>query len=102
MNRSVALKILSTHLDSLLEQGYATLAAQIGTDQYSEVIGNTGIAYQLEITFLWDHQPNGAIRLIGSIDDGGLSAFLPVTISHLVEPPPVRLISPTCSTGDDV
>jgi hypothetical protein len=46
----------------------------------------TGVEYQVELTVLWDHKPNAAIRILGSIDDGGLRAFFPLSDSRLVMP----------------
>jgi len=37
--------------------------------------------YQIEIQAFWDDQPDGDIRVIGSVDDGGLRAFFPLTDS---------------------
>ncbi len=48
--------------------------------------GDSGTDYQLELSILWDRHPNGSIRIVGSIDDGGLGAFLPLTDSRLMKP----------------
>lgn len=87
MNRTEAAVILRSNLDRLESLGYAPLSALIGENQTSEQGGETGARYQLELNFLWDHRANGAIRIIGSIDDGGLGAFMPLTESRLVNPP---------------
>jgi len=50
----------------------------------SEVRGASGTAYQIEIQFFWDDKPGGTIRVAGSIDDGGIRAFVPLTDSFLV------------------
>ena len=86
MNRTEAIAILNHHLDSLEALGYAALARQIGEDQAFERRGDSGTDYQLELSILWDRHPNGSIRIVGSIDDGGLGAFLPLTDSRLMEP----------------
>jgi hypothetical protein len=86
MNRTEATGILCHHMDSLETSGYNNLARRIGEEQSIEIRGDTGVIYQLEISILWDRDPRGAICIIGSIDDGGLRAFLPLTDSRLVEP----------------
>jgi hypothetical protein len=48
-----------------------------------ELAGSSGAQYQLEITFHWDGPKGGDIRVIGSIDDGGWRAFLPLTRSFI-------------------
>jgi hypothetical protein len=35
----------------------------------------------------WDDEPDAPIRVGVSIDDGGLSAFLPMSYSTLIYPP---------------
>ena len=56
--------------------GYTALTRRVGEDLAFEMRSETGIVYQLEVSILWDGKPGGAIRIIGSIDDGGLRAFL--------------------------
>ena len=45
-----------------------------------------GREYQTEVNVLWDDRPGGNIRVIGSIDDGGLRAFAPLTDSFIKAP----------------
>ena len=49
-----------------------------------EVRGVSGTAYQIEIQFFWDGKPGDTIQVMGSIDDGGIRAFVPLTDSSLV------------------
>jgi hypothetical protein len=48
-----------------------------------------GKAYQVEIQFFWDDQPGDTIRILGSVDDGGIQAFFPLTESVLIPRPNV-------------
>ena len=50
----------------------------------TELVGASGAHYQVEILAVWDDAPNGDLRVIGSIDDGGLRAFVPLTEDFLV------------------
>ncbi|OGN93549.1 MAG: hypothetical protein A2Z71_10610 [Chloroflexi bacterium RBG_13_50_21] len=86
MNRDEAIACLHQYLDDLEAVGYTALTRRVGEDQAFEMRSEIGMVYQLEVSILWDGKPGGAIRIIGSIDDGGLSAFLPLTDSRLVEP----------------
>ncbi len=52
-----------------------------------EIVGRSGTKYQVEIQYFWDDRPEGTIRIMASIDDGGLRAFVPITDSELVSPP---------------
>lgn len=35
--------------------------------------------------FFWDHREGGAIRVLGTVDDGGWRAFRPLTEDFIVE-----------------
>ena len=50
-----------------------------------EVRGVSGATYQIEINFYWDSEPGETIRVMGSIDDGGIRAYSPLTESVLVK-----------------
>jgi hypothetical protein len=52
-----------------------------------EVRGASGTTYQIEIQFFWDDKPGDTIRVAGSIDDGGIRAFVPLTESLLITRP---------------
>ncbi len=77
VNRREATSILRRHLDRLEASGYEALSRRVGENEAFEETVEPGVTYQLELTILWDHKPYGAIRAIGSIDDGGLRAFVP-------------------------
>jgi hypothetical protein len=55
--------------------------------EHLEVSGPTGTRYGVEVQFLWDDKEKQTIRILGSIDDGGLRAFFPMTESLLISPP---------------
>jgi hypothetical protein len=43
------------------------------------------VVYQIEIQVFWDNKPNGDIRVMGAIDDGGLRACVPLCSDLLVK-----------------
>ena len=88
MDKEEALSLLKDFLDWLESAGYETLSARVGENDALEVTGPSDRKYQIEYDILWDHKPpNGNLRIIGSVDDGGLRAFVPLTDSRLVSPP---------------
>jgi hypothetical protein len=87
VNRNEALAALRDQLDRLEGAGYQALARRIGENEVLEVSGSSGTGYQLEWTILWDAAPGGAVRILGSVDDGGWRAFFPLSDSRLVDPP---------------
>jgi len=51
-----------------------------------QVEGPSGTKYQIEIQAIWDREPNGNLRVMGGIDDGGLRACLPLTDDFILSP----------------
>jgi hypothetical protein len=89
MNSSEAGSILRAHLAQYAQRGYSELVLHVNTGAVatSEVLGASGTRYQLEIECVWDRKPGGGIRILGSIDDGGLRAFVPLSRSELIAAP---------------
>jgi hypothetical protein len=86
MDREEALSLLNAHLDKYRKMSYAELAAKIGHEEFPEVVGPSGTECQMEIQIRWDHKPGGHVRVMGSIDDGGLRAFMPLCSDLIVRP----------------
>jgi hypothetical protein len=86
MDKQEARKLLQEQLDSSCRLPYAALAARIGTEEHLEVVGPSGVLYQIEILIVWDSIPGGNVRVIGAVDDGGLRAFIPLCAAFLMAP----------------
>jgi hypothetical protein len=87
MNRDIACALLDERLQALRRSGYAALRSRVGELIVKQVAGPDRVSYQLEILIVWDAAENGAIRLLGSIDDGSLSTFVrPLTRDELIDP----------------
>ena len=86
MNREEALSLLDAHLDQYRKMSYAELSAMIGDEEFPEVVGPSGTKYQIEIQIRWDHKPGADVRVMGTIDDGGLRAFMPLCSDLIVGP----------------
>jgi hypothetical protein len=89
MDQSEAIKILSGHLAQFTKRHYADLAKLVQSShvEYYKTHGASGATYQLEIQLFWDEGARGRILVIGSIDDGGIRAFIPLTQTVLVSRP---------------
>ena len=90
MDTGEARNLLKDCLDRAEDLGYDALSKRIGETEAFEVPGASSRPYQIEFSILWDHNPKGAIRVPGSIDDDGLRAFMPLTDSRLVSAPSSR------------
>lgn len=85
MDKSEAKQILSSHLSVQTVKGYAELRTLVLQDHIEtfEAPGPSGVIYQLEFQYVWDNKPEGIIRILGAIDDGGSSAYFPLSMDAI-------------------
>jgi hypothetical protein len=84
VNTEEARGVLARHLADYRARSYGELVELITAGpQVAEIHGPSGTPYQLEIIAVWDGSA-GSVRVIGSIDDGGWRAFLPLTDSFMM------------------
>ena len=87
MNKEEARTLLSDFVDRLSTSTYEDLCTLVSNPVCLEIEGPSGVTYQIEYEALWDSEPKEALRVIASIDDGGLiSAMMPISASFVVEP----------------
>ena len=86
MDRDEAKKLLTEELKLLAARRYDELAALIKHDDVKTLKGPSGTTYQVESSIFWDAKPNGNLRIVASIDDGGWRAFVPLTNSLIMKP----------------
>ena len=86
MDEAEAEKIIIEQLARFERRGYSELVPLVEAQQAEgyEVRGVSGTTYQIEMNFYWDSEPGETIRVMGSIDDGGVRAYSPLTESVLV------------------
>ena len=86
MDKLEAQKILSEQLDRFRGRSHAELVPLVESQHVEtfEARGESGTTYQIEVQLVWDGQRGGTVRIIGSIDDGGVRAYFPLTDSLLV------------------
>lgn len=86
MNKIEAKEILAEQISKLRKLSYADLSKRIDKVETFEVVGKSGVKYQLEIQFMWDAKPNNNLRVWVNIDDCGLRAFFPMTECFIISP----------------
>jgi hypothetical protein len=89
MDKTEALKILHSELIKLRIKSYGEITAVIGKTMIYESIGPTGIQYQIDVQVFWDdpRHPEGNIRVLASIDDGGfISSIKPLSMDFIMSP----------------
>lgn len=84
LNRVEANAILQSELQRFRERKYAELEKLVGTRERKEILGGSGARYQLVVSGYWDGDPQKDIRVVAAIDDGGRSAWIPMTGSFIL------------------
>ena len=79
MNRENGKMLLAGRLAHYRGYRYEQLTELIGSCQVEELSGSDGALFQLEFGFYGDDKLAGNVRVIGSIDGGGVSALTPLT-----------------------
>lgn len=86
LDRAEAGTILASELQHYRKMHYSELKPLIGSSDRKEVLGRSGVRYQVVMSAFWDSEPDRDIRIIGAIDDGGRSAWRPMTDSFILSP----------------
>lgn len=88
MDESEARTMLATRLSALRRLTYEELVDRLlDRAETEETVAASGRWYQIEIQGFWDSRPGGALRVMGSIDDGkGWRTFNPLTDDFIIAP----------------
>jgi hypothetical protein len=86
MDKLEAREILGGEVTRLRAQSYSQLNALNGDSQHIDTAGPSGTEYQVEIQAWWDDRKQQNLRVMVSIDDGGLRAIVPLTESFIIAP----------------
>lgn len=86
MDKGEARTILASVISKLRIEGYDELRNRHGGPEMREVTGPSGAVYQVEVQVFWDDRAERNLRVLGSIDDGGLSAFKPLSDDFIIAP----------------
>lgn len=86
MNNEEARAVLREHLKTYRQRAYADLLCLQDEQDCMEVTAPSGVSYQLEFLAVYDDRERSNLRVMGSIDDGGIRAFVPLTESFIMAP----------------
>jgi hypothetical protein len=79
--------VLGAEFIKLRAAGYDDLVERLaGRQEIVEVVGLSGTVYHVELQGSWDDDVHRKLRVIASIDAGGLRAFLPFTDAFTIDP----------------
>jgi hypothetical protein len=86
MNQDEARVLLNQTLGWQRRRSYSDLRAAVGTVELTSLKGRSLHKYSIQICVLWDGEPDGDIRVMGTAEDGGGHPFAPVSASFVVAP----------------
>jgi len=86
MDTAEAKAILANELSDFTARSYNKLVASIAHTEVKNLVGQSGANYQVEFDVFWDSKPDGNLRIMASIDDGGWRAFKPLSDSRIMRP----------------
>ena len=87
MNKVEAKRIIRAELETYRAKPYSELVQMIDVEPVTgEVVLPSGKRYQIEIKAFWDDKPNGNIRIVAAIDDGGWRTFVPLCDGFIKSP----------------
>ena len=86
MNKEESKTVLTTLLAKYRTKTYSDLQYLLNNQDTMEVTADSGVKYQIEIQAVWDDKKDGNLRIVGTIDDGGLNAFVPLTTDFIISP----------------
>ena len=86
MNKDEAKAILSDQLKSFATRSYTEPSAFIDKPVDVEIAGSFGTKDGIEINVFFDSKPGEDLRIIGSIDDGGWRAIVPLSDTLIMNP----------------
>jgi len=86
MDKKEAEELLREKLAEYRKLPYRDLVAKIDREDQFEVTGESGAEYQIEVQCFWDSKPSGNVRVMATIDDGGLRSFLPLCQDFILTP----------------
>lgn len=78
--------MLLRELQAFAARPYDELIRLIGETEVRSMQSASGVSYQIELEVFWDAEPDKDLRIMGSIDDGGWRAFVPLTESLIMRP----------------
>jgi hypothetical protein len=84
MDNTEARQVLQQRMEKYKSLTYDELSGMVGHDEHFWVTASSGKKYQLQVQVLWDGRDKETVRVVGSVDDAGIRAFVPLNDSFLV------------------
>ena len=87
MDKIEAKEILDNEIKKLRKLTYSDLCSKYLKKVHAfQIKGKSETDYTLEVEAFWDSKPKANLRVLVSIDDGGIRAFMPMTADFIIAP----------------
>jgi hypothetical protein len=86
MNRDEARQLANEVASRYRERSRDDLTLLLDKQDTFEATAPSGKRYQIEVMAVWDDRKGNNLRVFVAIDDGGLSAYSPLTVDFIVAP----------------
>lgn len=92
MNKAEAKEILLKALEPFRATPYVELKKivedkfNLEHTHYEEVKAKDGETHQIRVNVYWDDKKSKTLRVVGSIDDGGWRAMIPLCEDFIIDP----------------
>jgi hypothetical protein len=85
VDKQEARQILNDEIVKLRTRSYEDLRdSLLAESQEFEVVGASGVRYQVDTFAHWDGRKDGDLRVFVAVDDGGWRSFAPLSESFIV------------------
>ena len=86
MDNEQAAGVLAEYLATYRAKSSVVLKELVGQTEGYDVAAPDYVVYQIKVQVFWDNKPDGDIRVMGAIDDGGWRAFIPLCDDFIMAP----------------
>lgn len=86
MDRARAAAIAEEYVSRLSARPFVELRALVDEGEQHQEEGIAGRTFTVDVEAFWELSPGGNLRVIVSVDGGGLSAWNPVTRHFVMSP----------------
>jgi len=86
MDKAEARETLALVMSKLRTRSYDDLRASVDEPRSEPIAAPSGVMYQLEVQVFWDDRQETNLRVMASIDDGGISSFKPLSDDFIIAP----------------